>query len=130
MSSPHRRPVTSHPSAPLTLTERLLERVRQAGLAVHQSRDAPPTARPRRRHTDPPRSPKVVGRTPEQVREARSLRRVFLDMGDTYREYRRRTGAPLAPEVKEAADRFRRERSVTSLTAVAASLDELEILPW
>jgi hypothetical protein len=64
------------------------------------------------------------------VREARSLRRVFVDLGDSYREYRRRTGAPISAEVRDAADRFRRERDLSSLVVVAARLDELDILPW
>jgi hypothetical protein len=128
MSQTPARPATS-PDAPLTLVDRVLERVRQAGLAVDQS-PAARASRLRRRHPDAGRSPDGLGRTPEQVREARSLRRVFVDMGDSYREFRRRTGAPVAPEVRDAADRFRRERSVDSLTVVAARLDELRALTW
>jgi hypothetical protein len=128
MSHTPARPATS-PDAPLTLVDRVLERVRQAELAVDQS-PAARASRPRRRHTDARRSPEAVDRTPEQVREARSLRRVFLDMGESYREFRRRTGAPVAPAVRDAADRFRRERSVDSLTGVAARLDELRALTW
>ncbi|HEX2220729.1 MAG TPA: hypothetical protein VHG35_18165 [Gemmatimonadales bacterium] len=128
MSHTPARQATS-PDALPTLADRVLERVRQAELAAGQSPTAR-TARPRRRVTDTRRTPEAVGRTPEQVREARSLRRVFLDMGDSYREFRRRTGAPIAPEVRDAADRFRRERSVDSLTGVAAKLDELRVLTW
>lgn len=69
-------------------------------------------------------------RTPEQVREARSLRRVFLEMGDAYREYRGRTGVPVSPEVRAAAYHFQKERNVASLVSVAAHLDELRILAW
>ena len=122
------RPATSPDGLP-TLADRVLERVRQAVLEADKS-SAARTARSRRRLTDTRRSPEAVGRTPEQVREARSLRRVFLDMGDSYREFRRRTGTPVAPEVRDAADRFRRERSVDSLTGVAARLDELRVLTW
>ena len=67
---------------------------------------------------------------PEEVREQRSLRRVFRDMGDSYRAYRRRTGEPVSTEVRGLADRFRREQDVTSLVAVAASLDALAVLTW
>lgn len=129
----------SHPldSAPLPggdasippLTQRVAERVRQAGLDS-ETPLAAGGATPRRRHSDARRRRAAAERLSEQAREARSLRRVFLDLGDSYREYRRRTGAPLSPEVRDAADRFRRERSLTSLTAVAASLDELRILTW
>jgi hypothetical protein len=106
-----------------------MERVRQAGLVVDGSTDGS-TPKLRRRHSDPHRRPAGGSRTPEQAREARSLRRVFLDMGDSYREYRRRTGAPVSADVRDAADRFRQERNVTSLAAVAASLDELHVLTW
>ena len=83
----------------------------------------------RRRH-DSRRSSAGASRTPEQVRRARSLRRVFVDLGTSYRAFRRRTGAAVSPEVRDAANRFRREGDVTSLVAVAASLDQLEALPW
>jgi len=129
MSDSLPRQAESHPTAPSTLTERVMERVRQAGMVVEGSTDGS-TSKPRRRHSDPHRRPAGGSRTPEQVREARSLRRVFLDMGDSYREYRRRTGAPVSADVRNAADRFRQERNVASLAAVAASLDDLNVLTW
>jgi hypothetical protein len=70
------------------------------------------------------------GRSPEQQREARALRRVFLDLGDLYRDYRRRTGAAVSPEVRDAAYRFQRELNLASLVSVAASVDRLEALSW
>ena len=70
------------------------------------------------------------GRTPEQIREARSLRYVFSDLGLSYRQYRRDTGAPVSRDVRDAAYRFRRELNVTSLVSVAATLDALDILTW
>lgn len=68
--------------------------------------------------------------TPEQAQEARSLRRVFIDLGDSYRRYRRKTGAAISPQVRDAAVHFRKDPSVTSLVSVAAQLDELKILTW
>jgi hypothetical protein len=88
----------------------------------------PKSARRRSRTPDPLAA--SVTRSPEQLREARSLRRVFLDLGDSYREYRRRTGAAVSEDVRAAAVRFQRERSVPALVRVAASLDQLDILPW
>lgn len=124
------RPAAPDPTVPpQTLADRLMERVRQAALAVEQAADEVPS-RPRRRASDARRRAGNVSQTREQVREARSLRRVFLDMGDSYRDYRRRTGAPVSAEVRGAADRFRREQDVSSLAAVAASLDELHVLTW
>ena len=62
--------------------------------------------------------------------EARSLRRVFEDLGTAYRRYRKETGAPVSPAVRDAAKRFRKELSVLSLASVAGRLDELKILNW
>ena len=58
--------------------------------------------------------------------DTRALRRVFLDFGTSYRNYRRRTGEPVAPEVRDAALRFRRELDLRSLVSVAATLDRLD----
>jgi hypothetical protein len=71
-----------------------------------------------------------ITRTPEQVRELRSLRWVFHDMGDSYREYRRRTGARVSPAVRDAADRFKREQNVPALVSLAGCLDALDVLSW
>jgi hypothetical protein len=83
----------------------------------------------RRRHSDRQRVPSLAdSRSPEQVREERALRRVFLDLGDSYREYRRRTGAAISSEVRDAAYRFRKDRNLASLVSVAATLEELDAL--
>ena len=125
-SSRPRRSASTEPSQ--NLTDRVLARVRDAAVAVDRHTRA---TRPRvRRRSEPDRLSAEVGRTPEQLREARSLRRVFLDLGTCYRDYRRRTGAEVSPDVRDAAYRFRKELNVTSLVAVAASLDQLEALPW
>jgi hypothetical protein len=113
-----------------TLTDRVLARVNDAALAVDRRSKAtrPKSARHRAEASDPLAA--GATRTPEQVREARSLRRVFHDLGDCYRDYRRRTGAPVSENVRAAADRFRHELTVPTLVGVAASLDQLDILPW
>lgn len=67
-------------------------------------------------------------RTPDQVREARSLRRVFLQLGDRYDGYRARTGSPESPAVRDAASCFRRQLSFAALVAYAGRLEELDIL--
>jgi hypothetical protein len=115
---------------PETLTDRVLARVTDAGRAVDRRTGA---TRPRSaRRTTSPSDPLAASatRTPEQIREARSLRRVFHDLGVSYRQYRRQTGAPVSSDVRDAAKRFRRELNVTALVSVAACLDELEILTW
>jgi hypothetical protein len=91
---------------PENLTERVLTRVADARLALDQ----------RERSTDP------------EVRENRSLKRVFRDMGISYRRYRSQTGAPVPPGLRDAAIKFRAEPSLASLVAVAAYLDELDLL--
>jgi hypothetical protein len=105
-----------------------MARIHETGLAVDRRASA---ARPRlRRRSGDRLQPPDDNRTPEQIRQARTLRRVFVDMGDSYRDYRRRTGEPVSAEVRGAADRFRKDLDVTSLVAVAASLDALDVLTW
>jgi len=58
--------------------------------------------------------------------EVRALRRVFLDFGNSYRSYRRRTGEPVSSEVRDAALKFRRDLDLLSLVSVAASLERLD----
>jgi hypothetical protein len=62
--------------------------------------------------------------------ESRSLKRVFRDLGTSYRSYRRETGEPVTPALRDAAYNFRAEPSLTSLVSVAVFLDELDILKW
>lgn len=54
-----------------------------------------------------------------------ALRRVFLEFGESYRGYRRRTGEPVSAEVRDAARRFRRELDLVSLVSVAAVLERV-----
>ena len=113
-----------------TLTDRVLARVTDAGRAVDRRTGA---TRPRSARRSPSAADPLAAsatRTPEQIREARSLRRVFHDLGVSYRQYRRQTGAPVSSDVRDAAKRFRRELNVSALVSVAACLDELEILTW
>ena len=93
------------------LTDRVMARLKDAHRAVSAS-SKQGLGKGRRRHlTDT---------------DTRALRRVFLDLGDSYRSYRRRTGEPVSPEVREAALRFRRELDLPSLVWVAASLERLD----
>lgn len=119
------RPVAA--SGPRPLADRLSERVALAHHALEQrDRHAPsrPERRRRRRRagSDTPRTP----RSPE----VRALRRVFVELGATYRQYRRRTGKPASVPLRAAATAFRKEPSLTALTSVAGYLDELALLDW
>jgi hypothetical protein len=121
--TPSRHPAGSDADSPKApLSARVLARVHRAELAANR-RSASRLRRPRR-------SEAPDGRSPEQLREARALRRVFLDLGDWYRDYRRRTGAAVSPEVREAAYRFQKELNLAALVSVAASVDRLEALSW
>jgi hypothetical protein len=99
------------PAPDQRLTDRVMARIKDAHRAAEgRSRSGLGKGR-RRRMTDS---------------DTRALRRVFLDLGDSYRSYRQRTGEPVSAEVREAALRFRRELDLPSLVWVAASLDRLD----
>ena len=131
MSELPSRPNGSDPTAvPQALIDRVLARVQVAGLSVDRRTKSTRPRALRRRPIALDLTSVDSTRTPEQVREAQSLRRVFDDLGISYRRYRRETGAPVSSEVRTAASNFRLEPSVTSLVLVAARLDELDILTW
>lgn len=115
-------------SSTQTIADRVRARVSEAALAVDRR-----TGSTRRKPAAPAQPDKLAAsatRTPAQVREVRSLRWVFRDLGRSYRRYRRQTGAPVSADVRDAARKFRRELTVPSLVVVAACLDELDILTW
>jgi tRNA C32,U32 (ribose-2'-O)-methylase TrmJ len=115
-------------SSSQTIADRVRARVSEAALAVDRR-----TGSTRRKPATPAMVDKLaasVTRTPAQVREVRSLRWVFRDLGRSYRRYRRQTGAPISADVRDAARKFRQELTVPALVVVAACLDELDILTW
>lgn len=110
-----------------TLTDRVQARVADARLAIERRAGA---TRPKsRRRSGPSASPSTsIWQLSEEARENRSLRRVFRDLGTSYRRYRKQSGEPVTPGLRDAAYNFRAEPSLTSLVAVAAYLDELDLL--
>ena len=104
-------PTSRSPGGPAgpRLTDRVIARIKDARRTVH---GRPGLGKGRRRQR---------GDT-----EIRALRRVFLDFGDSYRSYRRRTGEPVSSEVRDAALKFRRELDLVSLVSVAALLERLD----
>ena len=114
---------------PQTLIDRVIARVNDAGESVDRRASATRPRASRRRSTLDPLSADMT-RTPEQLREARSLRRVFTEFGDAHRQYRLRTGQHTSPALREAAQTFKKAPSLTSLVAVAAFLDEDGLLEW
>ena len=95
----------------LTLTDRVAARVIDARLAIEQRTQ----------------TLNGVTSTGEQ-RETESLRRVFRDMGVSYRRYRSQAGGPVVPGLRDAGYKFRADPSLASLVAVAAYLDDLDLL--
>jgi hypothetical protein len=106
--------------SPSSLTERVRSRVAEVDRSLPR--------RPRTTRRGPKDS--RTSTTPEIGPNARSLARVFHELGDVHREYRQRTGQRVSPELREAAHAFKRDRSLTSLVAIAGHLDELGILAW
>jgi hypothetical protein len=109
-----------------TLTDRVQARVANARLALEQRDTATRPKSSRSRGSSPTST--SIGQVSEEARESRSLRRVFRDLGHSYRRYRSQTGEPVPPGLRDAAYHFRAEPSLTSLVAVAAYLDELDLL--
>ena len=110
-----------------TLTDRMQARVADARLAIERRASATrPKSKRRRGSSGSPST--SIWQLSEEARESQSLRRVFRDLGVSYRRYRSQTGDPVTPGLRDAAYNFRAEPSLTSLVAVAAFLDELDLL--
>ena len=108
-----------------TLTARMLARVNVARLLVDRRANA---TRPKSRRQRPARPASTDSPSLEELREFYSLRRVFRDLGVSYRRYRGQTGGHVVPGLRDAAYNFRADPSLTSLVAVAAFLAELDLL--
>ena len=109
------------------LSDRVQARVADAAFALERRATA---SRPRSRGQRAPAAtaPGDGRRNREEVRAEQSLRQVFRDLGHSYRRFRKQTGAPLTPGLRDAAYNFRAEPSLVTLVAVAAFLDELDLL--
>jgi hypothetical protein len=119
---PPRANVSQAGELPQTLIDRVQARVADARLALDQ-RAGDARSKSHRRRRVPKNSQGL-----DETREAESLRRVFRDLGVSYRRYRRQTGEPVSPALRDAAYGFRAEPSLSSLVAVAVFLDELDLL--
>lgn len=110
---------------PQNLSDRVQLRVKNARLLVDRRGNA---TRPKSKRLRPARPAFADSPSLEEVRESQSLRRVFRDLGLSYRRYRSQTGNHVAPGLRDAAYNFRAEPSLTSLVVVAGFLDELDLL--
>jgi hypothetical protein len=106
------------------LTDRVAARVIDARLALERSGPSRPRAQRKAASSKLSGDSTLVG----EQRETKSLQRVFREMGLQYRSYRSRNGGPVTPGLRDAAYRFRAEPTLASLVAVAAFLDELDLL--
>jgi hypothetical protein len=108
-----------------TLMDSVQARVRDARQVIDRRENAtrPKSKRQGRARPASPDSPSF-----EEVRQSQSLRRVFRDFGLSYRRHRSQTGNPVLPGLRDAAYQFRAAPSLTSLLAVAAFLDRLDLL--
>lgn len=109
--------IIESPESPENLTDRVAARVVRARLALEERAGGNPSS-------SPTLDPKAVG----ERRETESLKRVFQELGVSYRRFRKQTGGPVVPGLRDAAYQFRADPSLSSLVAVAAYLDELDLL--
>ena len=109
------------------LVERVRDRVLRAR-GVLDRKDGAAT-RARRRTGAAAASASIAGKTP-MSREVRALRIVFRELGETHRQYRRRTQAPISSVLRTAAIAFKQEPSLMSLVPVAGFLDDMQLLEW
>jgi hypothetical protein len=117
-------PASPSDELPEPLIDRVQVRVANAASALDRRANA---TRPKsHRGRVPP--PSVSVKSSEEELAEQSLRRVFRDLGVSYRRYRKQTGTPVMPALRDAAYNFRAEPSLTTLVAVAAYLDELDLL--
>ena len=110
---------------PENLIDRVQARVAEAAFALDRRTNA---TRPKSHRRRVPLAPAGSTQSSEEVLAEQSLRRVFRDLGTSYRRFRKQTGTPLTPGLRDAAYNFRAEPSLTTLVAVAAFLDNLDLL--
>lgn len=124
------RSISTPMSPSQTLSDRVKGRVSEARLALdHGARKASPKAKGLR--------PTRLARTASHLkaglqdeRDTRSLEQVYFELRSTYQRYRRETGKPPVPELRDAVHAFKLGPSLTSLVSVATFLDDRGLLAW
>jgi hypothetical protein len=104
--------------------------VSEARLALDRPSTSTGSGSKRPRRKQAPRAVADLRGNSEAERQTRSLRRVYYEMKTTYQRYRRETGKPALPELREAVQAFKRGPSLTSLVGVATFLDDRGLLGW
>src|SRR3954452_1028731 len=112
-------------ASPDTLNQRMRARVKAARRAVDRRAKA---SRPQVQRTRKAQSVDPVGPSLVEDHETESLKQVFRDLALLYRRYRTRIGGPVPPGLRAATDESRAKPSRAALVAVAAILDQLDLL--
>lgn len=113
-----------------TLTDRVRDRIAEAGQAIDRSKPKGGKRTSKLGNTRLSMSTNGPKANAEALRESRSLRHVYRELRGTYRRHRRESGQAALPELREAVHAFKRGPSLASLVVVAAFLDERGLLPW
>jgi hypothetical protein len=124
----------STPTSPSqTLSDRVKGRVSEARLALdHGASKAVPKPKSLRptRPTRLARPASHLKAGSQDERDTRSLEQVYFELRATYQRYRRETGKPPVPELRDAVHAFKLGPSLTSLVSVATFLDDRGLLAW
>lgn len=112
------------------LTQRVRARVAEVELALERRAGASRQKTKRSRQLEAAASSPTPAQNAEAAREARSIRQVFHELGDTHRKYRLRTGQRIPTALRDAGRAFKQAPNLASLVLVAAHLDEAGILGW
>ena len=113
-----------------TLTDRVRDRIAEAGQAIDRSKPKGSKRTSKLGNTRLSMSTSGPKATAEALRESRSLRHVYRELRGTYRRHRRESGQAALPELREAVHVFKRGPSLATLVTVAAFLDERGLLAW
>jgi hypothetical protein len=113
-----------------TLAERVKARVAEAGVALDGRSGKAKSKYKNLRPTRLTRAASPLTEGSEAQREARSMRRVYAEMKVTYQRYRRQTGKPAVPALRDAVRAFQRGQSLPALVEVATFLDDRGLLAW
>ena len=122
---PPQKPAPGPVAYPDSLSDRVVERVLNARLILEKEAGGGRTGTGGRRAAI---SGIADAETTGELRELQSLKRVFRDLGHSYRRHRKETGGPVNPDLREAAYQFRANPSLPALIAVAAYLDRMDLL--
>jgi hypothetical protein len=113
-----------------TLSDRVKGRVSEARLALdHGASKAVPKSK-NQRPTRLARPASHLKAGSQDERDTRSLEQVYFELRATYQRYRRETGKPPVPELRDAVHAFKLGPSLTSLVSVATFLDDRGLLAW